>query len=267
MDLVDYLERIGYDGEIKPDLACLKAIHRAHALNIPYENIDVQLGRPVDLDIERIFNKIVIRKRGGWCFEMNGLLDWALREIGFDVKRVNGGVRREEFGDEMVGNHLVLLVQLDRTYLADVGIGDMIREPTPLIEGAFEQYGLPFRLDKLYDGFWRMNNHPLANPASFDFRTDPADEALFEKKNLILQTDPESNFMLNFFCFQMQESHLVSLVGRMLETIAPKNHTKHLILSPEELEDTIADQFGIIEPEVKSLWPQICNRHVELFGN
>ena len=96
MQLTDYLTRIDYHGTVAPTLACLNAVHRHHLLNIPYENLDVQLRRPVDQDIERIFEKIVHRRRGGWCYEMNGLLCWALREIGFDVMRMTGGVGRKE---------------------------------------------------------------------------------------------------------------------------------------------------------------------------
>jgi len=72
MQLEDYLLRIGYKGEIQPDLNCLTQIHRCHALSVPYENLDVQLERPLDQDIERIFYKIVSCKRGGWCYEQDG---------------------------------------------------------------------------------------------------------------------------------------------------------------------------------------------------
>ena len=67
MELEGYLARIGFEGRIKPDLECLTQIHRSHALNVPYENLDVQLERPVDQDVARIYEKIVSRRRGGWC--------------------------------------------------------------------------------------------------------------------------------------------------------------------------------------------------------
>ena len=99
MRIEDYLARIDYQGPIGPDRESLSIIHRKHLLSIPYENLDVQRGRPLDLDIERIFDKIVHRGRGGWCYEMNGLLGWALSEIGFDVMRMAGGVMRSQHGD------------------------------------------------------------------------------------------------------------------------------------------------------------------------
>jgi N-hydroxyarylamine O-acetyltransferase len=72
MDLQAYFDRIGFAGPARPDLATLRAIHRAHLLAVPYENLDVQLGRPVTLDPAHAFDKIVRRRRGGWCYEMKG---------------------------------------------------------------------------------------------------------------------------------------------------------------------------------------------------
>ena len=79
MKLDDYLARIEYQGPVAPTLACLSEVHRQHLLTIPYEDLDVQLGRALNLDIQRTFEKIVVRRRGGWCYEMNGLLGWALK--------------------------------------------------------------------------------------------------------------------------------------------------------------------------------------------
>ena len=126
MRLECYLERIGYKGSANPDLECLKKIHLHHALSVPYENLDTQLGRPVDQDNERIFEKIVTKRRGGWCYEQNGLFGWALSQIGFEVTRVAAAVMRAERGEDSAANHLALLVRTadtDDTWLADVGFG------------------------------------------------------------------------------------------------------------------------------------------------
>src|SRR5690349_13822179 len=99
MQLSAYLDRIGYGGPVRADLATLKALHRAHLLTIPYENLDVQLGRRVTTDPADAYDKIVRRGRGGWCYEMNGLFAWALGEIGFSVIRMAGAANRELLGD------------------------------------------------------------------------------------------------------------------------------------------------------------------------
>lgn len=91
MEIGAYLERIGYTGECTITLQTLTAIHEAHLRAIPYENLDIHLGRTLSLDIEAIYDKIVTRRRGGWCYEMNGLLSWALRELGFAVTTARAG--------------------------------------------------------------------------------------------------------------------------------------------------------------------------------
>lgn len=178
MKLEDYLTRIDYRGPVRANLDCLNAIHRLHLLNIPYENVEVQLEHVLDMDLSRIFEKMVDRRRGGWCYEMNGLLGWALGEIGFDVVRMVGAVTRKERGDETLGNHLVLKVDLDEPYLVDVGLGNGLVEPIPIRPGRFTQGHRKFRLERLSDGLWRFHNSAGAMPTDFDFLFAPADEAL-----------------------------------------------------------------------------------------
>jgi N-hydroxyarylamine O-acetyltransferase len=267
VDLTNYLTRIGYEGGVKPDLECLTRIHRCHALSVPYENLDVQLERPMDLNVERIFEKIVTRKRGGWCYEQNGLLGWALSEIGFDVTRCTGAVDRRDFGDEKIGNHLVLHVQLDGSYLCDLGIGDGIRVPITLQAGLHQQGELEFRLEILDDGFWRFHNHSLASPATFDFKTGVADEALFEAKNQFLQTSQESGFVQNLCCLKMHDTSVTCLTGQVLSHITQNGETKTLITTATDLVETLAEVFGIEEPEAARIWPKVQARHKALFGN
>ncbi|MEJ0023684.1 MAG: arylamine N-acetyltransferase [Alphaproteobacteria bacterium] len=143
MRLADYFRRIGYDGGVEPDLETLTGVHRAHLLAVPYENIDVALRRPVTRDPAAAFDKIVTRGRGGWCYEMNGLLGWALEEIGFPSRAWPGGVGRATFGDESVGNHLVLRVDLDRPYIADVGFGDGFLSPSRWRKASTRSAGSP----------------------------------------------------------------------------------------------------------------------------
>ena len=202
MDISRYLERIGHDGPVAPDLATLRSVHRGHVQAIPYENMDMQLGRRVGLEADRIFEKLVTRGRGGWCFEMNGLLQWALSEIGFDVIRMVGGVpgAQDESIDPM-GNHLVLRVDLGTAglWLADVGLGGML-EPIPLRVGAYEVGNRVVRLTQLDDGRWRFQNHEGVRPPAFDFETEP-DEARLAASCDSLQDDENSLFRQNLSAF------------------------------------------------------------------
>ncbi len=93
MNLDAYLARIGYRGSLEPTPGTLRDLHCAHLLTIPYENLDIHLGRTLPLGEADIFSKLVTQKRGGWCFEMNGLFAWALRELGFVVTLLVAGVR------------------------------------------------------------------------------------------------------------------------------------------------------------------------------
>ena len=267
MRLEDYLIRIGYEGDIQPDLDCLTRIHRCHALSVPYENLDVQLGRPLDQDVERIFHKIVTRRRGGWCYEQNGLLGWALREIGFDVTRVVGAMERREWGDEMLGNHLVLLVQLDKTYIADLGVGDGSRTPLPLVEGTHQQGSLVFRLERINDGYWRFHNHSFGIPTTFDFKQEAADETLIARTNHELQTSPDATFVQNFVAQIMRENSITCLTGKVMRDKTSVGTTKTILSSAKELEHTLVEVFGIEDPEIRSIWPRIQARHAVLFGD
>ncbi len=267
MRLEDYLIRIGYEGEVQPDLDCLTRIHRCHALSVPYENLDVQLGRPLDQDVERIFHKIVSCKRGGWCYEQNGLLGWALNEIGFDVTRVVGAMERREWGDEMLGNHLLLLVKLDKTYIADLGVGDGGRTPIPLVEGTHHQSDLEFRLERIDDGYWRFHNHSFGIPTTFDFKQEAADETLIARTNLELQTSSDALFVQNFVVQIMRENTITCLTGKVMREKTSTGTTKTLLSSAKELEHTLSETFGIKDPEIQSIWPKIQARHAVVFGS
>ncbi len=266
MNLQGYLDRIGYEGPVEPTLACLTALHRAQALAVPYENLDVQLKVRVGQDPAALYDKVVARRRGGWCYELNGMLQQALVEIGFDVRRVAGGVHRHERGDAAVGNHLLLLVQLHRVYIADLGLGDGLREPIPLEAGTYVQGVHEFRLERLDDGYWRLWNHPQGDPVAFDFREDPADEALLEAHCHRLQTSPESGFVQNLAVQRMTEDGLVLLTGRVLAQRTPAGTKKRLLGSVEELEAALDAEFGIRSVAMADAWPAIVARHEAVFG-
>ena len=266
MKIDDYLTRIDYRGPRTPDFACLSAIHQQHLLHISYENLDVQLGRPLDFDIARIFDKIVERRRGGWCYEMNGLLGWALEELGFDVMRMAGGVMRSHAGDETLGNHLVLAVQLDETYIADVGLGNGLILPTPLREGKFSQGFREFELSRLDEGFWRFQNFSGAMPPDFDFDFTRADESLLASTCENLQADSESMFRQNLICMSLHPEGARFLLGRVLFTFKGLESTRRVLDSADELSEVLTKVFDLREFEIETLWPKVVARHEEISG-
>lgn len=263
MQLDAYLARIGFEGAPRPDLETLTAVHRQHLLAIPYENIDVQLQRRCDLDVERIYRKLVEQGRGGWCYEMNGLLCWALAEIGFDVTRVNGAVGRRERGDDAVGNHLVLLVHLDETWVADVGFGDGVIDPIPLREADIEQRGFRYRLERIDDTFWRFHNHEYGGAPDFDFSTRPADEKLFSSKCELLQTSGESPFVTSLVCQRFVDGGYEIQRGLCAGRISPDGADSWLLHDAGELVERLRTAFGLDVPDAGSLWPRLVERHAE----
>lgn len=142
MDPVAYLNRIGLDPATveTPDLASLERIQRAHVTSVAFENLDIvgdpygdREGSGVVLSTPHLYEKIVGDGRGGFCFELNGLLHWLLAELGYDVDRVPARIVGDDGDARPPANHHSNVVELDRRYVVDVGMGTpVMRRPTPL---------------------------------------------------------------------------------------------------------------------------------------
>jgi N-hydroxyarylamine O-acetyltransferase len=262
MDLAAYFERIGFAGEAKPDVTTLTALHRAHLQAVPYENLDVQLGRPLTPDPAAAIEKIVGRGRGGWCYEMNGVFGAALSEIGFKVTRMAGAANRELLGDIVIGNHLVLLVEIDgQPWIADVGFGDGCQDPFRLRQGAMSVGGYPFRVEALDDRWWRFHNHEFGGAKSFDFVVEPADPELLAGRCEWLQDAPDSHFVLNLIVQRFRGDTILQLRGRILRTVTSAGVETRLLGSADELVAVLSTDFGLDVPEAATLWPRILARH------
>ena len=267
MDIDAYLGRIGLTDRPPPTLEGLKALHRAHLAAIPYENFDVQLGRPVTIAVPAIYDKIVGRRRGGWCYEMNGLFGWALGELGFKVTRATGAVMRAAAGDAVIGNHLVLRVDLpEGVHLADVGFGDGPNEPFAVREGTFDSNGFPYAVERTGDGWWRLVNHPAGGAASFDFDPHPADETRLAAKCDELQTAETSVFVQNAVAFRQTPGAIDVLRGRVALRIRPDGTGKRLIENADDLVATLKDVFALDLPEAAGLWDKIAARHEQVMA-
>lgn len=263
MNLTAYLNRIGFDEVPRADLDTLRRIHRLHLAAIPYENLDVQLGRKLGFDIDAHFRKLVGSKRGGWCYEMNGLMAWALEQIGFRVMRLAGGVRRDTAGDVVVGSHLVLAVLLERPYLADVGFGDGMIEPTPIVEGSFRQDQFEFRLERLDDSWWRFHNQPYGGAPTFDFELTEAPPERLSVRCEWLQTSPDSGFVQNAVCQRYVDGELRILRGRVLRTVRGSQVEQRTLDTLDDYRAALANLFAIELPEVEQIWQKASARHAE----
>lgn len=253
IDVTTYLKRISYQGPVAVDWETLRGIHRAHANAIPYENLDAQLRRPTTIEPHAAFDKIVNRGRGGWCYEMNGVLGMVLEAIGFEVTRLAAHGSSQH-------SHLVLNVLLDdTTYVCDVGFSDGPIEPYPLVEGPFTQDGFEFRVELLPDNEWRVHNHRFGMAPNF-LASGP-NEAAMEARCQWLQTSPESPFVQHVTLVHRTPTGFVSLVDRTLRHVTPNGVTRTTIETTDDYVATIRNVFNLDVPEVATLWPAVCERH------
>jgi N-hydroxyarylamine O-acetyltransferase len=260
--LQHYFARIGYRGGRDVSLGTLRTLHRAHLLAIPYENLDIHLGRRLTLDPDATFDKLVDERRGGWCFEMNGLFGRVLETLGFEVRYLSGAVGRARRGWRAQGNHLVLLVMLDRPWIADVGFGDGFLTPLPLEPGNYRQGFLQYRLSR--DGpRWRMDNHPHGGADGFDFTLTPRTLDAFAAQCHELQTSPESSFVTSTVCERFTSEGLVMLRGATLREVTVTGVATRVLQDAGEFAAVLRDRFDLTAPELADLWPGVWARHVQ----
>src|SRR5437762_1316123 len=133
-----YLNRINYRGSLVPTPETLRDLQVAHLLTVPFENLSIHAKEPIVLEDEALFTKIVEHRRGGFCYEANGLFAALLRAIGFDVTMLSAEVANREGGFSQPFDHMALMVKLEQRWLVDVGFGDSFLEPL-LLDARSEQ--------------------------------------------------------------------------------------------------------------------------------
>jgi N-hydroxyarylamine O-acetyltransferase len=255
--LAAYLARIGFTGTPRPDLATLTAVHRAHVDTIAWECIDCFIGRPTGRDPQAAFDKIVTGGRGGWCYEMNGLFAWMLEAMGFSLTRLAAGVMRDRMGDGAIGNHLTLIVHLDRDHIADVGLGAGLVEPVPFAAGTYEQRGIAFAIEDLGDGWWRFHNQPDVLPPTFDFSPAVRDEALLEGACQWLQSDPASPFRQHVVVQRYDGAVLKSLVDAGFAGKGPGAAAPRAIADAADYAATMRREYGLDPADAAAIWARI----------
>lgn len=261
-ELDRYFARVAYCGPRDASLVTLRALHRAHLLAISYENLDIHLGRPLTLDPAAMFAKLVDERRGGWCYEMNGVFGRVLETLGFEVRYLSGAVGRDTDGWRAQGNHLVLLVTLDRPWIADVGFGDGFLAPLPLEPGTYSQGFLRYRVSR--DGpWWRVHNHEFGGADGFDFTLTPRALGDFAAQCRELQTSPESGFVKTTVCERFVPAGLVMLRGAVLRQVTAAGVTTDVLRDAGEYERALRECFGLEVPGLDALWSKVQARHLE----
>jgi N-hydroxyarylamine O-acetyltransferase len=249
LNIAAYLERITYHGPRRPTAAVLRDLHVAHLLAVPFENLSIHHGEPIVLETGRLFDKIVRRRRGGFCYEANGLFAALLRALGFEVSLLSAAVARPEGGFGPDFDHMTLLVTLEEPWLVDVGFGDSFREPLRLDErGEQMQAGRAYQITAVGDQLLLQQREAEAAEwtARYRFTRRPYGYSDFAAMCHYHQTSPESPFTQRPVCSRATPDGRLTLSGMRLITTAAGERQERLLLDEPELTAVLREQFGIV---------------------
>jgi len=206
----------------QPSLPLLIALHQAHLLSVPFENLSIHYGEPITLGEEALYDKIVRRRRGGFCYELNGLFAWLLRRLGFTVSLLSARVAQSDGAYSPEFDHLTLQVRdLDGAdWLADVGFGDSFRLPLRLLPDLEQDGGdsCSYRLTvDAADTSWLVQRHSETQwEAQYRFTLRQRRMTDFVERCHFQQTSPESHFTQRRICSLALPDGRVTLSGLRL---------------------------------------------------
>ncbi|TDD17190.1 arylamine N-acetyltransferase family protein [Nonomuraea diastatica] len=275
MNTVAYLRRLGLPDLLGAPVSAenLRALHAAHVERVPYEALEIWLGRPTTVDPVESAER-VIRGRGGYCYHLNGAFSELIRSLGYDVTRHVGGVQNRGAEPGVTANHLVLTVRglpadgnPGGEWLVDLGLGDALHEPLPLVAGSYRQgpftYGL--RPSEVAPGGWRFDHDPSGSFEGMDFDPVPTDMSAFVSMHEHLTTSPTSGFVRVAVVQRRDGSGVDILRGLELRRVGTGAHT--IILdTARDYFAALADVFAlplddVSAPEKEKLWRKVHDAH------
>ncbi len=250
LDLDAYRERIGYAGDWQPTVETLVELHLAHATSIPFENLDILLGRPIRIDLESIQKKLVAGRRGGYCFEQNTLFAEVLRSLGFPVTVLAARVRYR-VQRILPRTHILLLVEAEGSrWIADVGFGTVgLLQPIPLRAGdAFPQFGWRYRLAE-ESGTWTLQaKQGNVWESLYSFTMEPQHPADLEVANWYVSTCPDSRFVQTLTAQRSTEDVRYLLRNFVCSEDRANEQIMRELTNPDELLAVLADKFDLHFP-------------------
>jgi N-hydroxyarylamine O-acetyltransferase len=275
-DVTGYLARLGLGAE-PPSAAALRRLHAAQVERVPYEALEIQLGRPTPLEPSASLARI-LRGRGGYCFHLNGAFSALLTALGYQVTRHIGGVQGRT-GDRpnLDRNHLALTVtglpdSPGTTWLVDAGMGDGLHEPLPLREATYVQAPHTYRLtpSEVAPGGWRFEHDATGTFLAMDFAPGAAVMTDFAEKHAWLSNDPESGFV-RVCVLQRRDATGVDTLRALTLSRDEGVVKRQLIESPGDWWTAASDVFGIspaqfTAEERERLWRQVVAQHEEHTG-
>ncbi|MGH2632451.1 MAG: arylamine N-acetyltransferase family protein [Tepidiformaceae bacterium] len=245
MDIDAYLARIGYEGPRTPTLETLRGMQRAHFFNVPFENLDILAGVPIEVDEQVNFDKIVGRRRGGYCLELNGTFSRVLRQMGFRLDVLAARVLTEGYLSPPF-SHMSTLVHLDEPWLADVGFGGRLIAPLRLHESGVQAFGERRYLVANDGDHWFLTTLEEGSPPmTYVFMLTPHQYSEFLPVNTWLQTSPDSRFTRGeVVSLATEHGRLTLAPGRLIVTDGDQR-SEQPIDSPEERATVLRQHFGI----------------------
>jgi arylamine N-acetyltransferase len=278
LDVAGYLARLGVTNPGPPSIEALRVLHRAHVEQVPYENIEIQLGRPTTVDPRESADRIVRRHRGGYCFHLNGAFAALLAALGYDVRWHVGGVQGR--GDPApvgpIGNHLALTVHglptqecPDGVWFVDAGLGDGLYEPLPLRPGLFRQGPFEYAVtaSDVIAGGWRFGHDRTGSFTGMDFGPTVAAPADFAVQHVRLSTSPESGFVRVCSAQRRDATGVDVLRGLVLSRVDGQDTAAERELSTRsEWYGVLADVFGLALGDLSgderdALWDRVLQAH------
>ena len=253
MDTSAYLARIGVVPPIPPNAEGVRQLQVAHLMSVPFENLDIYLGRRIVLDEKAFFDKIVRRRRGGFCYELNGLFAALLRQLGFGVNLLSARVAKTTGGFGPECDHLALLVEFpgaEPRRLVDVGFGDCFREPLLFDESRpqaapAQDSGRAYRLDRADDTvtLLRLEEDRAWKP---QYVFSPVSRRLEEFADMCRyqQTSPESHFTQRRICSRATPTGRITLADLRLIVTENGTRSEHS-LTEDQYRTALLEHFGI----------------------
>ncbi|MEO0534214.1 MAG: arylamine N-acetyltransferase [Cyanobacteria bacterium P01_A01_bin.123] len=245
MDVDAYLKRIGYEGSRQPTGKTLRQLHRAHLFTVPFENLDIPLGHRIVISRPAFYDKVVRRRRGGFCYELNGLFGWLLEQLGFSVSLLSSRVfDGAQPGPEF--DHLVLLIELEERWIADVGFGNLFLEPLRLdTEEADMQQGSLYRFIKSNTGKVLQRRQTSDWEPQYFVSLIPHRLEDFSDMCHYQQTSPDSNFTRKAVCSLATPKGRITLSNNRLIVTIGEQREERLVEDEAEYRALMRTHFGI----------------------
>lgn len=247
MDAQSYLKRIAYRGSVRPSIDVLHRLHVRHLLSVPFENLDIHLGRPIILDQELFYNKIVRDRRGGYCYELNGCFAWLLGELGFRVSMLSAKVARSGGGFSPDFDHMTLLVRLKEPWLVDVGFGDSFTEPKQLeITRSQLDHGELYRIAKKNRArvLSRWDEIGVWDP-QYSFTLRSRKLADFKARNRYQQSSPRSHFTQGPLISKLTPTGRVTLSDKKLVVTSRRQRDEYSVKNPKQFDKLLTEYFHL----------------------